>query len=56
LRHGVEVDVIDDRKLVLEMNNGADMRRYDVVVERCINHSRALYTLELLNSPGAFPR
>ncbi|HHX64944.1 MAG TPA: lysine biosynthesis protein LysX [Chloroflexi bacterium] len=51
-RHGVEVDVIDDRKLVLEMNNGADMRRYDVVVERCINHSRALYTLELLNSWG----
>jgi [lysine-biosynthesis-protein LysW]--L-2-aminoadipate ligase len=51
-RHGIEVDLIDDRKLVLEMHGDGALRHYDVVIERCINHSRALYTLELLNSWG----
>jgi [lysine-biosynthesis-protein LysW]--L-2-aminoadipate ligase len=49
---GVPVDLIDDRKLVIEMHNDTALRGHDVVLERCINHSRALYTLELLNSWG----
>lgn len=47
---GVQVDLIDDRRVVFDLHNVEKMRAYDVVVERCINHSRALYTLELLNA------
>jgi [lysine-biosynthesis-protein LysW]--L-2-aminoadipate ligase len=48
--HGVPVDLIDDRQLVIEMHDNDALRGHDVVLERCINQSRALYTLELLNS------
>jgi len=51
-QRGIEVDLLDDRKLVLEMHDSKAMRDYDVIVERCINHSRALYALELFNSWG----
>ncbi len=50
-RH-VDFDLIDDRKIVFELQNSAPMRVYDVILERCINHSRALYALELLNAWG----
>ncbi len=46
------VDLIDDRDLVLDMAGDDRLKSYDVVVERCINHSRALYTLEMLNAWG----
>jgi len=49
---GLQVDLLDDRKLVLDLGDAAEMRTYDVILERCINHSRALYTLELLNTWG----
>lgn len=49
---GQPVDLIDDRDLVLDMAGDDRMKSYDVVVERCINHSRALYTLEMLNAWG----
>lgn len=49
---GVDIELVDDRKLILELHDSASMRQYDVVVERCINHSRALATLEQLNSWG----
>jgi len=48
----IEVDRLDDRKLVFDMHDRSQMRAYDVIIERCIKHSRALYTLELLNSWG----
>jgi len=51
-RRGIVVDHLDDRKLVFDMHDNSQMRSYDVILERCINHSRALYTLELLNSWG----
>jgi [lysine-biosynthesis-protein LysW]--L-2-aminoadipate ligase len=42
-RRDVEFDILDDRKLVFDMHNdGVD---YDVILERCISHSRALYAL-----------
>lgn len=49
---GLDVDLIDDRRIVLDLGDPGPMRAYDVVIERCINHSRALYTLELLNGWG----
>jgi len=48
----VDFDLIDDRKIIFELQNSAPMRVYDVILERCINHSRALYALELLNAWG----
>jgi len=51
-RRGVTVDRIDDRDVVFDLHNSAPMKQYDVVIERCINHSRALHALELLNSWG----
>ena len=49
-RPGVELAMIDDRKL--SFNLGKDYFAYDVVVERSINHSRALHALRLFESAG----
>ena len=49
---GINVDLLDDRKLVLDMDQPEALRNYDVILERCINHSRALYMLELLELWG----
>jgi [lysine-biosynthesis-protein LysW]---L-2-aminoadipate ligase len=51
-RRGVQLDLLDDRELVFDLSNVDKLRAYSVIVERCINHSRALYTLELLNAWG----
>ena len=47
---GVEFDRMDDRRIVFDLEN----HRYDhdVILERCINHSRALYSLKMLNASG----
>jgi len=50
--HGIEPTLIDDRRLILELHDSSPMAGYDVVIERCINHSRALSTLEQLNAWG----
>jgi [lysine-biosynthesis-protein LysW]--L-2-aminoadipate ligase len=48
---GLEPEVIDVREVVFDLQaNG--WTQYDVVVERCINHSTALYTLRILNDWG----
>jgi len=49
-RRGVPYDLLDDRELVLDM--GARGFEYDVILERCINHSRALYALRILEDWG----
>jgi [lysine-biosynthesis-protein LysW]--L-2-aminoadipate ligase len=47
----IPVDVIDVRNIVFDLHaNG--WQQYDVVVERAINHSRALYSLRILNDWG----
>ncbi len=55
-QRGVDFDLIDDRQLVFDLTDsdkGSDaLGPYDVVVERCINHSRALYSLRILNDRG----
>ena len=47
---GVEFDRIDDRGLILDLNNGN--HPWDIVLERAVNHSRALHTLKILNDRG----
>lgn len=47
---GLAFDRIDDREIILDLHQ----RRwdFDVILERCINHSRALHTLKYLNDCG----
>ena len=49
-KRGVDYELLDDRELVLDM----ERRRldHDVILERCINHSRALYSLRILDNRG----
>jgi [lysine-biosynthesis-protein LysW]--L-2-aminoadipate ligase len=49
---GIDYDRIDDRDLVFDLENPAPWLMYDVILERCINHSRALYALKILNDWG----
>jgi [lysine-biosynthesis-protein LysW]--L-2-aminoadipate ligase len=49
-RPNVELEMIDDR--VLAFNLGHDRFDYDVVIERSINHSRALHALRLFECAG----
>ncbi len=52
-RRGVRVVRFDDRDLTLDLNaRRADLLACDVVLERCINHLRALYTLKVLEDWG----
>ncbi len=55
-KRGVDFELLDDRDLIFEITSGqryAEMySHYDLVVERCINHSRALYSLRILNDRG----
>ncbi|HEX7587274.1 MAG TPA: lysine biosynthesis protein LysX, partial [Anaerolineae bacterium] len=50
--HGVQYDKIDDRDAEFDLQNPGHWRDYDVMLERCINHSRALYALKILNDWG----
>ncbi len=50
-RRQVPFDTIDDRKVIFDLQ-GNGFADYDVVLERCINHSRALYALHILNDWG----
>jgi [lysine-biosynthesis-protein LysW]--L-2-aminoadipate ligase len=49
-RRGIEFEKIDDRELILDVHR-TDYP-YDVILERCINHSRALHALKVLNDRG----
>lgn len=52
-RRGVEVIRFDDRQFTLDMTRpDPAFLACDVVLERCINHLRALYTLRTLNDWG----
>lgn len=54
-RRGIDFDLIDDQQMILDITDGpraAQYDGYDCVVERCINHSRALYALRILNDRG----
>src|SRR5512135_996214 len=51
-KRGISYDKIDDRDLVFDLERPEPWRQYDVILERCINHSRALYALKILNDWG----
>ncbi|MAZ74603.1 MAG: lysine biosynthesis protein LysX [Deltaproteobacteria bacterium] len=48
-QRGVELVMLDDRKLIFDLESTLEV---DVVLERCINHSRAMHGLRLLESSG----
>ena len=49
-RRNIEFIRIDDRELILDLHHRT--WDFDVILERCINHSRALHTLKYLNDCG----
>ena len=50
---GVEYEKIDDREIVFQLNDkDASAFAYDVILERSVNHSRALYALQIFNDWG----
>ncbi|WP_372367949.1 lysine biosynthesis protein LysX [Candidatus Uabimicrobium sp. HlEnr_7] len=49
---GVEYDLIDVRKIKLDLHQKEEWQKYNVVLERCISHSRADATLRVLDSWG----
>jgi len=50
-KRGVSYDKIDDRDITFELGGDA-FTEYDVILERCINHSRALHALMILHHRG----
>ncbi len=52
-RRGVDFVKIDDRELIIDLHQRA--YDFDVVLERSVNHSRALHTLKILNDRGVRP-
>jgi [lysine-biosynthesis-protein LysW]--L-2-aminoadipate ligase len=48
-RKGIELVMLDDRKLIFDLQSRPEV---DIVLERCINHSRAMHGLRLLESVG----
>ncbi len=55
-QRGVEFDLLDDAQLIFDISGGNGYNRrfdpYDVIIERCISHGRALYSLRMLNDRG----
>lgn len=50
-QRGLNIEIIDDREIIFDLpyNN---WNHYDVVVERCVTQSRAIYALRILNDWG----
>jgi len=55
-RRGVDFELLDDSQLIFDISGGnGHMKRFqqfDVIMERCISHGRALYSLRILNDMG----
>jgi [lysine-biosynthesis-protein LysW]--L-2-aminoadipate ligase len=55
-KRGVDLELLDDGKLIFDIANGDKYAHqydnFDVIVERCISHGRALYSLRILNDRG----
>ena len=50
--HGMAYEKLDDRTLIFDLHDPAPFRKYDLILERAINHSRAQYALHMLNGWG----
>ena len=50
---GIQYEKIDDRDVIFQLNDkDAAAFDYDVILERSVNHSRALYALQIFNDWG----
>ncbi len=49
---GIDYTLIDVRKVRFDLHERADWEQYDVILERCVSHSRAQAALEILGSWG----
>ena len=47
----VNVELLNDREVIFNLVSH-DYNKFDVILERCINHSRALHSLMILNDQG----
>ena len=50
-KRGISLEMIDDRQVIFDLHS-PQWAKYDVILERCINHSRALFALRILNDWG----
>jgi [lysine-biosynthesis-protein LysW]--L-2-aminoadipate ligase len=50
-QRGLTVDIFDDREVIFDLEHN-NWHHYDVVVERCVTQSRALYALRILHDWG----
>lgn len=49
---GVDFDMIDVRKAIFNLDHREEWTKYDVIVERCVSHSRAEAALQILGAWG----
>ncbi|MGQ4808757.1 Alpha-aminoadipate--LysW ligase LysX [Candidatus Entotheonellaceae bacterium PAL068K] len=49
---GITYEKLDDRRLVFDLHDFSRFQQYHVILERSVNHSRALYALKMLNDCG----
>lgn len=49
---GVAYDLIDVRRFFFNLQDQEQWQQYDVILERCVSHSRALAALQILGSWG----
>jgi [lysine-biosynthesis-protein LysW]--L-2-aminoadipate ligase len=49
---GVAYDKLDDRELIFNLHDPSPYTQYDIILERSINHSRALYALQMFHDWG----
>jgi [lysine-biosynthesis-protein LysW]--L-2-aminoadipate ligase len=49
---GIDTEIFDDRSLVFDLQDLSAWRRFDVVVERCVSQSRALYVQRIMRLAG----
>lgn len=51
-KRGVDYEKLDDRILTFDLQAPGEYEQYDMILERSVNHSRALYALKMLNDWG----
>jgi [lysine-biosynthesis-protein LysW]--L-2-aminoadipate ligase len=51
-QRGITPDMIDVRRTVFDLHNKNHWTKYDVVLERCVSHSRAVAALQILEALG----
>jgi [lysine-biosynthesis-protein LysW]--L-2-aminoadipate ligase len=51
-QRGVDFELIDVRQAVFDLQAREQWSRYDVILERCVSHSRALAALQMLDAWG----